>query len=106
MSTMPGAHIRKRIEIIVEHPTLRLVESILEACGVHVFTVLEGREGRGLHGRWDDQNLADAFDQRVVIAVTTDEVAARVCVQLQDLFKRYPGVVLLSDIEVLRAERF
>jgi nitrogen regulatory protein PII len=103
---MPGAHIRKRLEIIVEHPTLRLVESILEACGVHVFTVLEGREGRGLHGRWDDQNLADAFDQRVVIAVTTDDVAVRVCEQLQDLFKRYPGVVLLSDVEVLRAERF
>lgn len=99
-------HKRKKLEILVEAPILKRVEEILEACGVHVFSVFDGREGRGLSGRWTDQSVADALDQRLVLAVTTDEVAEKVFERLALLFQRYPGVILASDVEVMRADRF
>ncbi len=99
-------HRRRRLEIIIEAPILKRVEALLDACGVHVFTVLEAREGRGLSGRWDDQSLAVGMDQRVVIAVTTEEVAEKVLAGMAEIFLRYPGVIYASDVDVLRAERF
>jgi nitrogen regulatory protein PII len=99
-------HTRKKLEILVEAPILKRVEEILEACGVHVFSVFDGREGRGLSGRWTDQAVADALDQRLVWAVMTQEAAEQVVERLAVLFQRYPGVVVVSAVEVLRAERF
>lgn len=99
-------HTRKKLEILVEAPILKTVEGILDAAGVHVFAVFDGREGRGLSGRWTDQSVADALDQRLVWCVTTEEVAEKVIERLTQLFERYPGVVVLSDVEVLRADRF
>ena len=99
-------HRRRKLEIIVESAILRRTEGILTECGVHVFTVLDGREGRGLAGRWEDENVADALDQRMIIAVTTPEVAEKVFARMAEVFARYPGVIYASDVDVLRAERF
>lgn len=99
-------HTRKKLEILVEAPILKTVEGILDAAGVHVYSVFDGREGRGLSGRWTDQSVADALDQRLVWCVTSQEAATKVIERLAQLFERYPGVVVASDVEVLRAERF
>lgn len=99
-------HSRKKLEILVEAPILKKVEDILDACGVHVFSVFDGREGRGLSGRWTDQNVADALDQRLVWAIMGEDVAEAVVSRLATLFQRFPGVVVVSDVAVLRAERF
>lgn len=99
-------HTRKKLELIVEAAILKRTEQILVECGVHVFTVIDGREGRGLAGRWDDANVADALSQRMIVAVTTAEAAEKVFARMAELFQRYPGVIYASDVEVLRAERF
>lgn len=101
-----ATHVRKKLEVIVEAPILRLVEEALAAAGIHVFTVLEGREGRGLAGRWDDANLADGMDQRMIVAVAAPEAIAATVAALAILFARYPGVMFTSDVEVFRPERF
>jgi nitrogen regulatory protein PII len=99
-------HKRRKLELIVEAAILKRTEAILAECGVHVFTVLDGREGRGLAGRWNDENVADALEQRLIIAVATHEAAEKVVARMADLFLRYPGVIYMSDVDVLRAERF
>ncbi|MBU6373691.1 MAG: hypothetical protein KJS97_13275 [Alphaproteobacteria bacterium] len=99
-------HRRRKIEIIVESAILKRTEALLTECGVHVFTVLDGREGRGLAGRWEDENVADALEQRMIVAVTTAEVAEKVFARMAEIFARYPGVIYASDVDVLRAERF
>lgn len=95
-------HTRKKLEIIVEAAALKRAEQILIESGVHVFTVLDGREGRGLSGRWEDP----ALEQRLIVAVAAADVAEKVAARLVELFERYPGVLFASDVEVLRAERF
>ncbi|MFZ4069089.1 MAG: P-II family nitrogen regulator [Caulobacterales bacterium] len=99
-------HPRRRLEIVIEAPILKRVEALLSACAVHVYTVLEARSGRGLAGRWDDQSLSEGMDQRVLIAVTTQEAADKVFAGMAEIFQRYPGVIYASDVDVLRAERF
>jgi nitrogen regulatory protein PII len=99
-------HTRKKLEIIIESAILKRTEAILSECGVHVFTVFDGREGRGLAGRWDDENVADALEQRLIIAVTTAEAADKVFEKMAAVFQRYPGVIYASDVEVMRVERF
>lgn len=97
---------RRKLEIIVESAILKRTEAVLTECGVHVFTVLDGREGRGLAGRWEDENVADALEQRMIVAVTTAEAAEKVFIRMAEIFARYPGVIYASDVDVLRAERF
>lgn len=99
-------HVRRKLEIIVEAPILRLVEEALADAGVHVFTVLEGAEGRGLSGRWNDAHMATGLDQRLVIAVASREAIDRAAETVAHLFERYPGVMFFSDVEVVRPERF
>jgi nitrogen regulatory protein PII len=99
-------HRRRKLEIIVESAILKRTEAILTECGVHVFTVLDGSEGRGLAGRWEDENVADALEQRMIVAVTTTEADEKVFARMAEIFARYPGVIYASDVDVLRAERF
>lgn len=99
-------HVRRKLEIIVEAPILRLVEDALTEAGVHVFTVLEGSEGRGLSGRWNDAHMATGLDQRLVIAVAQRAAIDAAAATIARLFERYPGVMFASDVEVYRPERF
>lgn len=97
-------HRRKKIEMIVEAPLLRRAEEILEASGVRVYTVFDGREGQGLSAQ--AVQSAEPADQRLIVAIATDEAAEAVFTAMAGLFKRYPGVIWSSDVEVMRAERF
>ncbi|MDX2235259.1 MAG: hypothetical protein NW200_12245 [Hyphomonadaceae bacterium] len=99
-------HTLRKVEIIVEAPILRQVEDCLADAGIHVFTVLEGREGRGLAGRWNDAHLADGMDQVMIVAVAPAATVAVAAAEIARLFQRYPGVMFFSDVEVIRPERF
>ncbi len=99
-------HTLRKVEIIIEAPILRQVEALLAASGIHVFTVLEAREGRGIAGRWNDAHMVDGMDQRMVVAVAPPESVAQAAEAIAQLFERYPGVMFFSDVEVIRPERF
>ena len=101
-----AAYARKRVEIWIEAPLLKRVSDTLHQAGVSVYAVFDGREGRGISGAWNDAGLTDAHDMRLIAAIMEADVAETVCAALAAIFKRYPGVVLLSDVEVLRPERF
>ena len=98
-------HARKRMEIWIEAPLLKRVEEVLEKAKTPVYAVFDGREGKGLSGSWSDAGVMDAHDMRLLVAVTTEDVVERVCAELAGLFKRYPGVIVLSDVQVMRADR-
>lgn len=96
--------VRKKLEIIVEAPHLKRVEQLLDGAGVRVYTVFDGREGKGLATGWTED--AEPHDQRLIVAICSADAAEAVFQGLSTLFQRYPGVVYASDVEVLRAERF
>ena len=97
---------RKKLEIIVEAPVLRRVEVFLEEAGVRGWTVLPSVKGHGSGSEWTSGDFTPGQEKRLIFAVATAEVADRVLERLGRFFQDYPGIVVVTDVEVLRAERF
>ena len=94
----------KKLEIVVEAPVLRRLEAILAEEGVRGWSVFRSVEGAGSHGEWRSDFAAT--ERRLVWAVTSAETAERVLDRLLPFLDDYPGVVCVSDVGVLRPERF
>jgi hypothetical protein len=99
-------HARTRMEIWLEAPLLKRAEELLDKAGVSVYAVFDGREGKGLSGAWSDAGLKDVHDMRLIVAIVQPDKVDALCPLFTDLFKRYPGVIVLSEVQVIRAERF
>ena len=97
---------RKKLEIIVEAPVLRRVEGFLSEAGVRGWTVLPSLAGAGDSGEWRSGDFTPGQEKRLILALVSSEVAEKVLERLADFFADYPGVVAVSDVEVLRGEKF
>jgi PII-like signaling protein len=97
---------RRKLEIIVEAPVLSRVERMLSEEGVRGWSVFSGVGGHGTHGDWRTEGLSGAEDKRLIFALCGEEAAARVLDRLAAFFQDYPGIVCVTDVEVMRGERF
>jgi PII-like signaling protein len=97
---------RKKLEITVEGAILRRVEELLLKAEVKGHTVLQGAGGRGEGGSWREDLLTRAEQKVLIYAITTDAKMHKVLDGLNELFATWPGIVVVSDVEVMRAERF
>jgi hypothetical protein len=99
-------HTRTRMEIWLEAPLLKRAEEVLDQASVPVYAVFDGREGKGLSGSWSDAGLKDVHDMRLIVAIVSPDKVDDLCTAFTAMFARYPGVIVLSDVQVIRAERF
>ncbi|MCE9521927.1 MAG: DUF190 domain-containing protein [Alphaproteobacteria bacterium] len=97
---------RRKLEIIVEAPVLSRVEAILKSEGVRGWSVFAGVEGHGATGDWHSEGLSGAEEKRLIFALTSNDAADRVLEKLVAFFEDYPGVVCVSDVDVMRPDRF
>jgi nitrogen regulatory protein PII len=97
---------RKKLEIIVEAPTLRRVETFLDEAGVRGWTVLSSLKGHGDGGDWTSGDFTPGQEKRVILTVLSAEAADRVLERLGRFFEDYPGIVVITDVQVLRGDRF
>jgi len=98
--------VHKKLIAIVEAPHLKRLTDLFRQCGVTGCTVIEGREGRGLGGDWNRENVLDATEMKIVLSVMQSETAEKVFEQAEPFFSRYPGIIYGHDVEVVRGERF
>ncbi len=96
---------RTKLEIFVEAHAVNDLEQMLARVGFTGCSVFEGVEGAGSHGAWR-QTGVDEAGMRLIITIGSDAAAQAALIWLDDYFKTYPGVVAMSDVRVLRAERF
>ena len=96
---------RKKLEIFIEGHALTQVEDMLGRVGFKGWSVFEGVEGAGAHGSWRQTGIGEsaAF---LVIAVGGAKACDQALEWLADYFKTYPGVVAISEVSVMRIERF
>lgn len=97
---------RKKIEITVEAPLLARVEALLAAAGVRGHTIVPVQAGRGETGEWREGMLTRAEQMVLIYAITSEQTAHAVLDGLKEVLKTWSGVVCLSDVEVIRGERF
>lgn len=100
-------HRKKRLDIVVEAPVLdRLLRRLdeLEATG---YTVVPAQGGRGATGIWRrDGMVGDAGRMVLVICVTDSDRVDSLLDVVGAIVARHSGIVTVSDVDVLRAERF
>lgn len=99
-------HAKKKIEVIIEAPASRLVTDLLDRHGATGYTAFPAVTGRGTSGRWDVSPVTDARQQVMIIAVSGQDRAAAIVAELGALLQDFHGVVFVSDVEVMRSERF
>ena len=98
---------RKRIEIVVEAAILRAIRRCLDEQGVTGYTVLPVKGGRGEAGEWSREGqISMAGEMSMVICLTSDERADAVIEAALPLLRRGLGVISVSDVGVVRSERF
>lgn len=100
-------HTKKRLEIIVERPALRRVISRLDDLDVTGYTVLPALAGRGHDGTWSRSGqITNSGGMVAVICITDAERAEEILEAVYKIVSRQMGIVALSDVQVVRPERF
>lgn len=100
-------HSLKKIEIVVHAEDKALVEGLLKAAGVAGWTMIRDVAGVGHGGFHQGRTIFnDQSGLHMFIGVSAPEVIADVAKGLGRLFEERPGVMFLSDVEVMRSEYF
>ena len=99
-------HPAKRVEIIIEAPMeTRLTEALIKA-GVTGFTILPVLGGSGRSGQWTREGQVGRAGMVAVICLIRPERLDTLLDAAFAVVERHIGVVSISDVEVMRAERF
>lgn len=99
-------HKAKRVEIIIEAAMERRLTEALLKSGVSGFTILPVLGGSGQSGVWSrDGQVGRAGMVAVICLIRPDRLDALLDAAFA-VVERHIGVVSISDVDVLRAERF
>ena len=100
-------HPKKRIEIIIEAPLRKRLVDLLNRNAVKGYTVLPAAAGGGLETSWHREGQVTDAGQMVMVVCIVDQGQADAIVEaVYELLSRHHGIVSLSDVEVIRSERF
>ena len=100
-------HVAKRVEIIIEAVMERQLTNALNEVGVTGYTVLPVSGGSGRSGQWSREGqVGRAGGMVAVICIVRPERLDPLLEAAFAVVERHIGVVSVSDVQVLRAERF
>lgn len=97
---------RRRIEVLVDVPLARQVIAAASASGIAGYTLLPTLEGQGAHGHWSDDQLSGAQSKRLFLSITSSAKADAFVDRIAPLLDSHGLVLLLSDVDVVRAGKF
>lgn len=97
---------KKKVEIVVEAARARAIIEMVERAGATGYTVVPHVTGTGARGTRDDAHLSDVFRNVLILVVTSEEIAARIVEASQPILEHYAGIVMVSDVAVVRNEHF
>ena len=104
---MTTLHRKRRLELIIERMAWKRASRVLEQAGLTGFTVLPAIAGFGGGNRWTrDTDISGSSDMVVVVSIGDEEVVGKALTELQRLFESHIGVLNVSDVDVMRPERF
>jgi len=100
-------HTKHRIELIIERMAFKRACRLLEAAGMTGYTVVPALAGFGGGNRWQrDSDISASRDMVVIISVGDQERVETAIDQIESLLGSHVGVVNLSEVRVLRDDRF
>jgi len=97
---------RRRIEVLVDAPLARRIVDHALAVGIAGYTLLPTLEGQGASGHWSDDQLSGAQSKLMFLSVTNADKADAFVERVGPLLDSYGLILLLSDVDVVRAEKY
>jgi len=97
---------RKKIEIIVEGTFVTQILEFLESLKGVGYTTLPTLSGSGNSGWRGESDVIEVFDNVMIVILTTEEMAQQILDKLNGIMARAPGIVTLSDVEVIYGDVF
>jgi PII-like signaling protein len=97
--------IRKRIEILVDTPLVRLVTDAVDAAGITGWSVFPVTAGKGRDGPWREDRVTGA-EKTLVVTVASQEKSDRLAEALAPMLTTHGLLLTMWDVEVIRGERF
>lgn len=101
-----NTHKKRRIQIIVERPMMKHVLELVDRSGATGYTVFPTIAGRGQGGAWEEGDVSSALDRVMVFVVAAHDVADKIMTEAAELLGPYQAIILASDVDVLRGDRF
>jgi PII-like signaling protein len=100
-------HSKKRIELIIEKMAHKRACRVLEAVGMTGYTVLPAMAGYGGGNRWNrETDISSARDMVVIVSIGDTHRVTEAMEQISDILGDHIGVVSVTDVDVLRPDRF
>jgi PII-like signaling protein len=100
-------HTKQRLEIFVETTALERITALLRQAGVTGYTVFPAQAGWGSAGGWSlESTVTDAQRMVAVVAILDQGLVDRVLTDVFPLVRRQIGILNLSEVQVVRADRF
>lgn len=96
---------RKRLEIISDVELSDWLADEAEAAGITHFTIVPTLGGKGLDGRWRNDGIGGG-GKCMFITVTSTERANALIDRIGPMLTDYRIVMDISDVQVLRGDRF
>lgn len=104
-SNMP--HNKKRFELVIERMAYQRAGRILVEAGVSGYTVIPALAGYGNGNTWQrDTDISGSNDMVVIISITDEETLGVIREKMANLLSSHIGVIGISDVTVLRPEKF
>lgn len=97
---------RKRVEILIDTPLApRLIQAAADA-GIAGYTLIPVQSGAGRGGTWRRDNVTGAQTKTIFLTIASEEKASKLVDMLAPNLESYGMLLTLSDVEVVRGERF
>jgi hypothetical protein len=97
--------IRKRIEILVDTPLVRIVTAAIDRCEITGWSVLPVLAGSGRDGPWREERITGS-DKSLVLTIASGQKAALLAEALAPILTSHGLLLTMWDIEVIRGDRF
>lgn len=97
---------RIRLEVLVDAPIAPRLAKLAEKAGITGHTLLRTSSGRGRHGEWSEDLVSGATAKYIFLAVANEERAGNFMEEIAPMLESHGLVVLRSEVDVVRPEKF
>jgi len=97
---------RVRLEILVDALFAPRLAKLAESAGFTGHTLLRTTSGRGRHGEWSEDLVTGATVKYIFLAVANAKRADDFMTAIAPMLESHSLVVLRSEVDVVRPEKF
>ena len=97
---------RKRIEILVDTPLVPRVVTLLKAVDISGWSLIHVDSGGGRTGEWQHDDVTGAGAKSILLTIASEEKTTALMEALAPLLDSYGMLLTISDVQVIRGERF